>query len=88
MKNLSIFSYISHPKTLPSKLRKNLVITSLPSYNMQIQWFPQYVCDMLDKTRKFIWRGLNDKGVHMVSWKKMTQPRKLGSQKINYGFLC
>jgi len=36
-----------------------VVLTSLPSYSMQIQWFPQYACDTLDKgVRNFIWPRL------------------------------
>jgi len=65
----------------------NAVITSLPSYNMQIQWFPQYVCHTLDKTvRNFIWKGLNNTGMHMVSVKKMAQPRKMGGLGIRTAY--
>ena len=65
----------------------NAVITSLPSYDMQIQWFPQYVCHTLDKTvRNFIWKGLNNTGMHMVSVKKMAQPRKMGGLGIRTAY--
>lgn len=54
----------------------NVVLTSIPSYAMQIQWFPQYACDRLDRTvRAFLWQGAQDKAMHMVSWKKVTRAR-------------
>lgn len=57
----------------------NAVITSIPSYGMQLQWYPQNVCDMLDKfARNFIWRVNMDRGVNMVKWSTITKPRKLG----------
>jgi len=58
----------------------NAVITSLPSYNMQIQWF----CNM------FVIRWIEQRGTlfgedqmitHMVSWKK-TQPKEMGGLGI------
>jgi hypothetical protein len=58
----------------------NSVISSLPSYNMQINWLPQGICDDLDKTvRRFIWRRSGDTGMHLVGWDKITQPRRLGA---------
>jgi hypothetical protein len=61
----------------------NSVISSLPSYNMQINWLPQGMCDDLDKTvRRFIWRGSGDTGMHLVGWDKITQPRRLGGLGI------
>jgi hypothetical protein len=46
---------------------------------MQVYWLPQSVCDDLDKrVRRFIWKGTGDSGMHLVSWKKITQPRKFG----------
>jgi len=44
-----------------------VVLTSLPTYNMQICWFPHYLCETLDKTmRNFIWHGTTDRAMHMV----------------------
>jgi hypothetical protein len=46
---------------------------------MQINWLPQGMCDYLDKTvRRFIWKGTGDTGMHLVSWNKITQPRRFG----------
>ncbi|KAK2418771.1 hypothetical protein QL285_040937 [Trifolium repens] len=57
----------------------NSVISSLPSYYMQINWLPQGMCDDLDKTvRRFIWKGTGDTGMHLVGWNKITQPRRFG----------
>ncbi|PNY14872.1 ribonuclease H, partial [Trifolium pratense] len=57
----------------------NSVISSLPAYHMQINWLPQGMCDDLDRTvRRFIWKGTGDVGMHLVSWNKITQPRRLG----------
>jgi hypothetical protein len=57
----------------------NSVISSLPSYHMQINWIPQGMCDDLDKTvRRFIWKGTGNTGMHLVSWNKITQPRRFG----------
>jgi hypothetical protein len=57
----------------------NSVISSLPSYHMQIQWLPQGMCDDLDRTvRRFIWKGTGDSGMHLVGWNKISQPRRFG----------
>jgi hypothetical protein len=57
----------------------NSVISSLPSYHMQINWLPQGMCDDLDRTvRRFIWKGSGDTGMHLVGWDKITQPRRYG----------
>jgi len=55
------------------------VLTSIPSYVMQINWLPQSICDSIDQTtRNFIWRGTNNKGIHLVNWKKISLPKNLG----------
>jgi hypothetical protein len=57
----------------------NAVISSFPSYQMQIQWLLQGMCDDLDKTvRRFIWKGTGDSGMHLVGWDKISQPRRYG----------
>jgi hypothetical protein len=57
----------------------NAVISSFPSYHMQIQWLLQGMCDDLDKTvRRFIWKGTGDSGMHLVGWDKISQPRRYG----------
>jgi len=50
---------------------------------MQTQWYPQSICDYLDKVScKFVWKGSEDKGIHLVSWDKMTRHKKLGGLGI------
>ncbi|PNY05589.1 ribonuclease H [Trifolium pratense] len=55
------------------------VLSSIPNYYMQIAWLPQSICDGIDQTtRNFIWRDSNNKGTHLVSWKKISRPKNLG----------
>jgi len=55
------------------------VLSSIPANYMQINWLPESICDNIDQvTRNFIWRGANDKGIHLVGWKKIAKPKKLG----------
>ncbi|GAU50504.1 hypothetical protein TSUD_409790 [Trifolium subterraneum] len=59
------------------------VISSIPSYYMQISWLPQSICDSIDQTtRNFIWRDSNNKGIHLVSWKKIARPKQHGGLSI------
>jgi hypothetical protein len=59
------------------------VLSSLPSYYMQINWLPQSTCDDIDRTtRNFIWRGTNNSGLHLVSWEKIARPKKHGGLGI------
>lgn len=61
----------------------NSVLSSIPSYFMQINWLPQSICDNIDQTtRNFIWRGTNNKGIHLVNWKKISLPKNLGGLGI------
>ncbi|XP_024630845.2 uncharacterized protein [Medicago truncatula] len=59
------------------------VLSSIPAYYMQINWLPESICDSIDQTtRNFIWRGHNDKGIHLVGWKKIAKPKNLGGLGI------
>jgi hypothetical protein len=59
------------------------VLTSIPTYYMQLSWLPTTICDYMDRTsRNFLWRGTNDRGIHLVGWEKITQSRKLGGLGI------
>lgn len=47
------------------------VLSSIPTYYMQINWLPQNICDSIDQTTwNFIWKGTDNKGIHLVNWKK------------------
>jgi len=53
------------------------VLSSIPTYYMQINWLPQNICDNIDQTtHNFIWRGNNNIGVHLVNWKKVASPKQ------------
>jgi len=55
------------------------VLNVIPTYYMQISWLPQSICNQLNKmTRKFIWKGIVSKGVHLVGWDKITCPKSFG----------
>ena len=59
------------------------VLSSIPTYYMQINWLPQSICDSIDQTtRNFIWKGTNNKGIHLVNWRTVTSPKKLGGLGI------
>jgi len=59
------------------------VPSSIPTYYMQISWLPQSICAAIDQTtRNFIWKGANEKGVHLVGWNKIAKPRHLGGLGI------
>ena len=61
----------------------NSVLSSIPTYYMQINWLPQNICDSIDQTtRNFIWKGTNNKGIHLVNWKKITSPKHQGGLGI------
>jgi len=54
----------------------SFVLSSIPTYYMQINWLPQNICDNIDQTtRNFIWRNHNNKGIHLVNWKTIASPK-------------
>nr|KYP62854.1 Putative ribonuclease H protein At1g65750 family [Cajanus cajan]KYP64838.1 Putative ribonuclease H protein At1g65750 family [Cajanus cajan] len=57
----------------------NSVVTSIPTYTMQMQWIPQQVCDKLDLLgRQFIWSGNMDRKINLVKWDMVIKKRKDG----------
>ncbi|KAK2378521.1 hypothetical protein QL285_066416 [Trifolium repens] len=55
------------------------VLNSIPTYYMQISWLPAGICSQIDKmTRKFIWQGTSNKGIHLVGWHHITKAKKDG----------
>jgi hypothetical protein len=59
------------------------VLSSIPSYYMQIVWLPQSICDSIDQTTcNFIWRDNNNKGIHLVGWNKVARPTQNGGLGI------
>lgn len=59
------------------------VLNAIPSYYVQVHWLPTNICNNIDKTiRNFIWKGMADKGIHLVGWDKVTLPKKDGGLVI------
>jgi len=59
------------------------VLSSIPTYYMQISWLPQNICDNIDQTtRNFIWKGNTSRGVHLVNWKQVASPKLTGGLGI------
>lgn len=55
------------------------VLTTLPTYYIQLQWLPSSICSHIDRvSRNFLWKGNSDKGIHLVGWGKITLPKKKG----------
>lgn len=55
------------------------VLMSTPAYGMQLMWYPQHICDHLDKmVRSFIWKGTIGRGLHLVNWRVVTKPTRCG----------
>lgn len=55
------------------------VISAIPTYYMQMNWIPTSVCTQMDCiARNFVWKGHSERGVHLVGWNKVIQPRKEG----------
>lgn len=63
----------------------SLMLTTIPSYFMQIFWLPQSICNLIDRTtRDFIWRGTSSHRLPLVGWDKISIPKRmegLGIQK-------
>lgn len=56
----------------------SFVLSSLPSYYMQLYWLPQATCNMIDRiTREFVWKGTTNKGINVVNRQKVTRPKRL-----------
>ncbi|CAJ2670486.1 unnamed protein product [Trifolium pratense] len=59
------------------------VLTSIPSYYMQIAWLPQSICNIIDHTtRHFIWKGSTNTGINLVGWQKISCPKRCGGLGI------
>lgn len=59
------------------------MLSSIPTYYMQLAWLPQSVCNNIDRAaRNFIWKGNNLKGVNLVGWNTITKPRANGGLGI------
>lgn len=55
------------------------VLNAIPVYPMQLLWFPQSVCDCIDSlARNFIWSKGDRRGMHLVSWRKITMAKRFG----------
>ncbi|PNX93226.1 ribonuclease H, partial [Trifolium pratense] len=55
------------------------VMNSIPTYYMQISWLPSSICSQIDMmTRKFIWKGNSNKGIHLVGWNVVTKSKEDG----------
>ena len=61
----------------------SFVLSSIHSYYMQIAWLHQSICDSIDQTtQNFIWKDSNNKGIHLVGWKKIVRPKHQGGLGI------
>lgn len=51
---------------------------------MQLSWFPQSVCNSIERKKgDFVWKGNSNKGLHLVGWKKkIAKPKKDGGLVI------
>lgn len=74
-------SWKSRLLSLPGRtLLIQIVIEAIPAYVMQCTALPLKVCDTLDGLNcNFLWGSTAEKRkLHLVSWRKVTQPKKLG----------
>lgn len=60
------------------------VLASTPSYGMQLLWYPQHLCDYLDRTvRSFVWKGTTDRGcIWSIGMRLQNPPRGEGSASV------
>lgn len=60
------------------------VISSTPTYAMQIFWLPQSICNGINKLiRNFIWgRSDGESGLYLVNWESVSCPRRIGGLGI------
>lgn len=59
------------------------VLSSIPSYYMQVAWLPESVCNDIDRLiRNFVWKDYNGKGINLVKWRQVAQPRNSGGLGI------
>ncbi|XP_024634474.2 uncharacterized protein [Medicago truncatula] len=73
----------AHPHLASRLTLATSVLSSIPTYYMQINWLPQSICDSIDQTtRNFFWKDTNNKGVNLVNWKKLTTPKQSGGLGI------
>lgn len=59
-------------------------VNTLAFYLMQTEKIPRSVCDNIDKkTRRFIWRGNEEKkGTHLIAWEMLQRPSEQGGIEI------
>lgn len=57
-----------------------LVLSSITIYNMQPLWFPQGVCEDIDRTcRNFLWpKNCNTRSWNLVKLEKIIKPKGMG----------
>ncbi|XP_015946532.1 uncharacterized protein LOC107471560 [Arachis duranensis] len=58
----------------------NSVAASIPTYHMQVSFFPNWVCDKLSSMmRQFLWKGQVDGTcLSLVNWRTVITPKKFG----------
>ncbi|GLT73841.1 hypothetical protein SLA2020_456730 [Shorea laevis] len=60
------------------------VLSAIPNYYMQGAYLPDFIHNELDKiSKQFIWGStIGNRKAHLVSWEKITQPKKLGGLNL------
>lgn len=55
------------------------MLASMPTSGIQLQWLLQSICGHVDRlVQNFTWKGNDEKGLNMVSWKELTKRKKDG----------